>query len=186
MPLRLTGADAALDSLMPGELQHLSRLHWTPLTVALHAVAWLAPTPDANVLDIGSGVGKLCLVGALTGAAQWNGVERHGTMVVAARAAARALGVGAATCFVQADVLDVDWDPYSALYLYNPFEDEVGAGRELPYRVQARLASLRPGVRVVCYHGFGAAMPSCYELEHQEEIAGGTLAAWTCRGPRRT
>jgi SAM-dependent methyltransferase len=182
MSLRLTGADAALDLLMPPELRHLSSLHWTPLDVALRAVPWLAPTSDANVLDVGSGVGKPCLVGALTGIGTWTGVEHQRSMVLAAAEAARRIGADARARFIHADALAVDWTPFSSFYFYNPFEiPDRDDARDLPALVADRLASLRAGVRVVTYHGLGVDMPACFALDHREDACGGRLAVWTHR-----
>ncbi len=187
MPARLATADQALDLLMPRELRHLSRVHWTPVEAALRAATWLAPSPDAVVLDVGAGVGKLCLAGALAGQGTWVGVERQRALVDAANAAARLLGVSARTEFIEADALAIDWSRFSAFYFYNPFEDvTVPGARDGLRKIRARLASLRPGVRVVTFHGLGVELPAGYRLEHEEVSAGGTLAVWTQHGaPRR-
>src|SRR3954452_18195742 len=56
--------DAEFDRLFPDELRDRSYLHWTPVEVAVRAAELLAPSPRGiRVLDVGAGVGKLCLIG---------------------------------------------------------------------------------------------------------------------------
>src|SRR3569832_550400 len=81
--------DTDFDALVPLELRHLSNLHWTPANVAVRAAQLLAPEPDARVLDIGAGIGKLCIVGALATRARWAGVEHQAVLVAAAERLAR-------------------------------------------------------------------------------------------------
>ena len=61
-------SDAELDQVFPEELRERSHLHWTPVAIALRAAALLVPEParsGVRVLDVGAGVGKMCLVGAV-------------------------------------------------------------------------------------------------------------------------
>jgi SAM-dependent methyltransferase len=185
--------DRAIDALVPNELRYLSSTHWTPAEIAMRAVALLAPTPGERILDIGAGIGKLCSIGALSvHDTIWCGVEQHQPLVAAARDLARALGVTDRTTFLHGDALALDWTRYDALYLYNPFE-LTGLGlhqfvgvetfRAEVARVEARLASLPGGVRVVTLHGFGGAMPPSFELVYQEHMpqVGHDLVLWRQR-----
>jgi hypothetical protein len=75
--------------------------------------------------------------------------------------------------FIHGDATDLDWHAYDGIYLYNPFAEHLlpsaRQDRSIPYgldtyrlyveRVEYALASLRPGVRVVTYYGFGGTMP---------------------------
>jgi len=92
-PLGASTTDRAFDELVPPDLRHLSQAHWTPVDVAIRATSLLAPTRHTRVLDIGSGVGKLCAIGALSSNATWCGVERHEDLVHAARRLTRGLGI---------------------------------------------------------------------------------------------
>jgi SAM-dependent methyltransferase len=162
-------SDAALEALVPAELRHLSAVHGTGVEVARRAAAWLAPAGTRRVLDVGCGVGKLCAIGALTTDAIWTGVEQHRSLVDAAIEVARALDLSARTRFVHADALALDWSSFDALYFYNPFETQrVGLDATIA-AVQARLATLRPGTRVVTYHGLGGALPAGYRQARRED-----------------
>lgn len=173
-------------------------MHWTPVSVAIRAAALLSPSRDVRILDIGSGVGKVCAIGALSSPARWCGVERHEPFVTTARRLTRALGVADRTMFLHGDAFGIDWGDFDALYLYNPFElplfSEPGdrEAHALDYRVQVnrvqdRLAALRPGTRIVTFNGFGGVMPASYDLVYQERVpvVGLDLVLWVQRSRGR-
>jgi SAM-dependent methyltransferase len=185
--------DKAFDNLLPQELRHLSPTHWTPVDVAIRVTTLLCPTSSTRVLDIGAGIGKLCVIGALSTSSVWCGVEQHAPLVDAANRLARALGVANRTIFTHGDVFSIDWSTFDALYLYNPFEWPLGTRPTDPRRVEAvarvqdRLAAMPGGSRVVTYHGFGGVMPSSYELVYQERVpsVGLDLVLWVQRARPR-
>lgn len=182
-PRGTTSLDRSFDALAPEELQHLSRSHWTPVDVAIRAATLLCPTAETRVLDVGAGVGKLCVVGAMGGAGTWLGIEQHAPLVDASRMLARKFGVAERASFLHGDALGIDWGGFDAIYLYNPFELPVfpmtpGAPidrRVQVARVQDRLAALPARVRVVTLHGFGGVMPGSFELVYQERVPGSGL-----------
>jgi SAM-dependent methyltransferase len=173
-------SDAAFDSLLPAWIRHLSSLHWTPVTVARRAAAWLVEGGARRVLDVGAGPGKMCVVGALATAATWTGVERERALVDAAAETARTLGVGHRARFVHGDALGLDWATFDAFYFYNPFELVHEARDRLIAGVEERLSSAAPGVRVMTFHGFGGQMPANYRLATHDTIEDGALTGWIC------
>ena len=189
--------DRAFDALVPSELRHLSRVHWTPIDVAIRVATLLAPTRTTRILDIGAGVGKLCLVGAMSSAATWFGIERHQACAITAERLARDLGIADRTRFFHGDVFGLDWDEFDALYLYNPFElglfsETAGPDEPLAYLAQIacaedRLASMRTGTRVVTLNGFGGVMPASYDVVSCERVSqlGVDLVSWIQRSRRR-
>lgn len=190
----ISPTDRAFDELAPLELRHLSRRHWTPVAVVVRAAALLAPTSQMRVLDVGAGIGKLCAIGALSAEATWFGVERHGSLVVAATRLSRALGVADHATFLHGDAFSIEWTSFDALYLYNPFELEPFPSdptrHAYEHRVQVaraedRLARLAGGVRVVTFGGFGGVMPPSFQLVYQERLAGRDLVLWIQRSRAR-
>jgi predicted RNA methylase len=186
---RLAVSDAELDQVFPEELRDRSYLHWTPVDVAMRAAQLLAPTPDVRVLDVGAGTGKMCLVGALITGAMWWGIEQDPALVAAANHAAWALDLGRRTRFVQGDGSRLAWDEFDAIYFYNPFSTLMLGPDASPFvryatvqstlrRIEQRLAQLRPGTRVVTYHGFGGKLPAGYTLAVREPVGGDALELW--------
>ena len=189
-------SDVAFDQLFPSPQRDRSPVHWTPIDVARRACAMLAPTADQVVLDVGSGVGKLCLIGALTTRATWHGIERDRRMVRAANVAARQLEVADRARFEAGEVAELDWTRFDAFYLFNPFAEALGARHVDPVIrqgtyletiavVERKLSAVRIDARVVTYHGFGGELPSGFELVHREEARADELCLWIRRGRRR-
>jgi hypothetical protein len=189
-------ADAVFDALYPDELRPLSREHWTPIEVALRAASMLAPVPGQRILDVGAGVGKLCLTGALSRPAQWYGIERDRSQVRAASDAARRLGITENTFFLHGDLDSVDWRRFDGFYLYNPAGsllldaphasalERLAMVGPVVERIATRLDRVRPGTRVVTYHGFGGRMPRGYDLVESARFGEGFLNLWVKAWPR--
>ncbi len=182
--------DHQFDHLAPRELRHLSAAHWTPVRAAVRAASLLCAGKNTRVLDVGSGIGKVCAIGALSGEGLWVGVEHHPRLVESATALARSLGVARRTRFLSADAFSIDWSEFDALYFYNPFElqlsrdhDAIASPTEQIARVQQRLAALPSCTRVVTLHGFGGVMPASFDLLYHEVMPGVglDLALWIQR-----
>ncbi len=185
--------DRELDEVFPLEARRASKIHYTPVAVAAHAARLLADRPGATILDIGSGVGKFCLVAAATVRARIRGVEQRAHLVEIARGAAAKLDV--AVEFVHGTIESQDPRSVDGVYLFNPFAENLSPARdriddsvELSAERFRRdvaaterfLAAARPGTRVVTYCGFGGAMPDTYALEHRE-WHGSNLELWIKR-----
>jgi SAM-dependent methyltransferase len=188
--------DDALAALYPESMRGRASVYWTPASVAARAATLLVTGPETRVLDVGSGAGLFCIVGAaLTGAA-FVGVEQRGHLVALAEAVAARVGVARAT-FRHAALADVDTSEFDAFYFFNPFEENLWASDdqldqtvplsrrrfvedvELAGRV---LAGARDGTRVVTYHGYGGAMPPAYRLVLRERHPRSCLEVWE-KGP---
>jgi SAM-dependent methyltransferase len=189
--------DRVFDRLYPESVRRSSSIHWTPVSVALDAAAWLAPEPGARVLDVGCGPGKLCCIGAAARGGTWHGVERDPELVEAAKTAARLLRLEGVATFTAGEMDVVDWGSFDSLYFYNPFAASLFGPAPFAKRLgwsmlteqiahtEARLAELPVGTRVVTYEGFGGDMPDGYVLTHAEMLRDGRLALWVKRRTTR-
>jgi hypothetical protein len=194
---RQTVADRVFDDLYPFWAQRASNVHWTPVVVALRAATLLADRRKARLLDIGSGVGKFCIVAAAAFGARVRGIEQRAHLVgVATRAAAR---VGVDVAFDIGTLASCDPLAFNGVYLYNPyaenlcsFTDQIDETVELSearYRrdvdaTERFLAAARVGTKVVTYCGFGGRMPPEYALVLRERY-GGMLELWEKLEPTR-
>ncbi len=188
------GSDEDFDALYPARWQAVSKRYWTPVAVASLAAAWLTEDPRLGpVLDIGSGVGKFCIVGALGTGGEFVGVEQRGALVRASRASAMSAGVSARATFHHARASMELLRRHSAFYLFNPFAENLyeADGRlddrvELSDRrftedlqlVEEALSYAKLGTRVVTYHGFGGSLPSGFVLGRVERIGSDALCLW--------
>jgi len=186
--------DETFDKVYPGAVRELSRTHWTPVAVAQAAARMLVDParPPRLVLDVGSGAGKMCIIGGLTTGAVFVGVEQRRWLTEIASRAAGHLRAEATTCFLHRDALEVDWAGYDAVYLFNPFYEHIDDDARIDCRVELgthvyskcvlgtreRLTAMRAGSRVVTYHGFGASVPECFHLERTEKAGSDVLELW--------
>jgi hypothetical protein len=145
-----------------------------------------------RVLDVGAGVGKFCLVGALSMPGVFYGIEQRFHFVKTARETAARLGIPTAR-FLHGNMMAVEWQGFDGFYLYNPFAENLASvthpidttvDRDPTHFhayvrfVRERLHRARRGTRVVTYHGFGGEMPPDYRLEREEESGTERIELW--------
>ena len=185
--------DEQFDALYPSWARRPGRIHWTPVEVARRAAQLLVTHADMRVLDVGAGVGKFCMVAALTTQGLFYGIEQRRHLVELAEKTADLLGATNAR-FLVGNMTTVDWGGYEGFYLYNPFSECIPGlmdpiddtvdldgslhGRYIEF-VREQLASMRIGTRVMTYHGFGGGMPAGYERVVRERCGNGHLELWT-------
>jgi SAM-dependent methyltransferase len=185
--------DRDFDAVYPFPVRAVSRTFWTPVRVAQRAAELLVRDEGSLVLDVGSGPGKFCIIGALTTRARFTGLEHRPHLVSVARAAAERLGAARTTSFVQGNLGEIEWERFDAFYFFNPFaenvlrrhdrlDDSVELSEER-FRRDVRevywgLERARPGTRVVTYHGFGRELPPSYRSHGREGAGSDVLELW--------
>lgn len=182
--------DRTFDRVYPLDVRRSSPVYWTPVDVGMRAARLLAHQPGLRVLDVGSGVGKFCIVAAACTDASIIGVEHRRHLVDVAESAAGSLGVE--VDFRLGTLADCDPREIDGVYLFNPFsenlalaEDHLDETVELSEErfwrdiadMERFLRAASVGTRVVTYCGWGGAMPAEYRLALRE-AHGGTLELW--------
>jgi SAM-dependent methyltransferase len=185
-------SDLEFDAVYNERIRKLSAQHWTPVRVAVRAARLLTQAGASRILDVGSGVGKFCIVGALTTDAHFVGAERREDLVDIARRAASRLGVSRAT-FVRENIDAFSFEGFDGIYLYNPFFEQVSkflvqidrglerseaAFRYFARTTTAKLAAAVPPVAVVTFNGFGGQMPRAYAFRGDEPAGNDRLELW--------
>jgi SAM-dependent methyltransferase len=187
--------DVAFDHLYPEHIRKLSERFWTPIDIARRAARLFAAHNARRVLDVGAGVGKFCIVSALTADLELTGIEHREGLVAIADGILRAFSIPRVH-MRHASLEDVDLDAYDGFYLYNPF-DVVGfastewIGPTIPLkseraerdveRIEAHLAHARPGTCMVTFHGFGGTVPPGW-IHLAEETRGAAFLRLWVRG----
>jgi hypothetical protein len=188
-------SDDAFDAVYPPEIRGLSERHWTPVDVAARAANLLLGAGATRILDVGSGAGKFCVVGALSTDAEFVGVERRQHLVSIARHTATRLGATRAT-FVHADVSTFSFERFDGVYLYNPFTEQICPGLQpIDHTIEftcdayhrfieltvSKLRAMSPPAAIATFHGFGGDVPSDFFLELVEPAATDRLELWVKR-----
>jgi hypothetical protein len=185
--------DEDFDVWLPECAQWSSRRYWTQVGVAARVAQWLRARGAGSVLDIGSGVGKFCTVGALSSGLSFTGIEQREYLVDAACSLAARFGASGRARFVHGDLDSVDCTLFDALYFYNPFGENVApiASRlddsvELSRarfeadiaRANAVLRRMPVGTHLVTYNGYGGRVPESFDLVHAKPANVRLLRLW--------
>lgn len=170
--------DAAFDWLYPQRIQQLSRRHWTPVEVARKAARFLATGLGDRILDVGSGVGKFCLIGGHHyPESTFYGIEQRKELHNFARSAQRLTGVENVQ-FIHGNVTQIDFDDFDHFYFYNAFFENLAEDGHIDqdteysaslYHYYCRqmfqgLAHKPGGTRVVTFHSLEDEIPPTYQL----------------------
>ena len=115
----------------------------TPDALADRMLAMAQVRPEDQVVDLGSGDGRLVILAAKKYGARARGVEYNGELVALAQQAAKAAGVAERAQFEQADIFKVDFRAASVITLYM-----IPAVNR---RLRPILLAMRPGTRVVSH-----------------------------------
>jgi SAM-dependent methyltransferase len=183
------------DEIYPPSVRRASSIHWTPVDVAMRATKLLAVEPGATILDVGSGVGKFCIVAAaLVAGLKVRGVEHRAHFIDIAREAATKVGVE--VDFNHGTLDAQDPSTVDGIYLFNPFaenlsavddrlDDTVELSEDRYWKdvevTERFLRAARTGTRVVTYCGWGGSMPPEYELARRETRSG-NIELWIKSG----
>ncbi len=167
------------DELYPDNIRSLSRLHWTSIEIAKRAGRFLAATPGAKILDIGSGVGKFCLsAGYHHPDCNFYGVEQRGSLVGIANQVQQQLSIANVT-FIHANFTQLDYSGFDHFYYYNSFyenlideslyiDNNIDHSESLYYYYNDylyRVLKQRPqGTRLVTYQSSYERIPAAYRL----------------------
>lgn len=188
--------DVEIDAHLSPRFRRVAPRWFTPTAVAARVARVLADRGARTVLDVGSGVGKLCCVAALASDLELTGIEQRAPLVLESFHLAQRLRVADRTCFVAGTIDDLDLTAYDALYVFNSFAENLFPSAERldesvelsPSRMARDLAILEDaldqmplGGSLMTYHGFGGQIPDTFDLVHEESAGSDRLRLWTRR-----
>lgn len=189
LKLNIDVADDSFNELYPSRIKRLAARHWTPVAVAKFAAEYLADKPHKKVLDIGSGAGKFCLVGAASTNGFFYGVEQRASLIKLSKKIANQYEV-ANVEFIHSNINEISFSDYEAFYFYNSFYENIDSScpidkailpeRKLFYSyskyVKEQLEKTPIGTRLVTYWSNWEEIPDSFELEYA--VRGGLLVFW--------
>lgn len=177
LKLNVDVPDEEFDSIYPEKIQKLSKKQWSSVSIAKQAAEFLAERPGTRVLDIGSGVGKFCLIGASHTRGHFTGVEQRVDLVEISNNLAMSHNVPNVK-FIHTNITSIRFRDYDAFYFYNPFHENVALYGHIDHNIDGnshlydvytlfthtQFASLPVGTRVVTYHSPLEITPSTFKL----------------------
>lgn len=169
--------DQTFDWLFPEHFQLISKKQWTPISIAQQSAGFLA-LPGSKVLDIGSGIGKFCLIAARQHpATMFFGVEQRPELVHHANVAMEFLRLDNLE-FIHANMTQINFKAFDHFYFYNSFFENVDFIGRIDDSVETSLALYKyytqylsanldrmpQGTRLVSFQGSGKEVPENFTL----------------------
>jgi SAM-dependent methyltransferase len=181
--------DEDFNRIYPHDIRVLSSKHWSPVAVAKAASEFLIDRPGARILDVGSGAGKFCMVGAAHTKGHFTGVEQRQHLVELSEKISILHGLRRVK-YLHANITDIDFRDYTAFYFYNSFYENVNPVNKIDDTVQLdvqlydsysvymveQLSSLPSGTRFASYYTPSTVVPRSYRLV--DSLYDGLLNFW--------
>lgn len=169
--------DKEFDRIYPQHIQKLSNMHWTSIEVAKKASIFLAHKPNVKVLDIGSGVGKFCIVGALTTEGRFYGVEHRKELADISKQIASEYRIDNLK-ILHSNITDINFLDYNAFYFFNSFYENIDETRIIDLNVKVsphrykeyrdymytQLSIAPAGTRLATYYCLYSEIPPGYRI----------------------
>lgn len=170
--------DNTFNELYPDHIQALSSRHWTPVAIAKMAAEYLAEEAGKKVLDIGSGAGKFCLVGAASTKGMFYGVEQRSSLTKMSKKIADRYKI-ANVEFIHSNINEISFLDYDAFYFFNSFFENIDTTCSIDNKivrekelydiysnyVKEQLDRTPVGTRLVTYWSKWDEIPSSFDLE---------------------
>jgi hypothetical protein len=113
--------DELMDALLPDDLKAHADQHFAGCYAIKLAAAFLSESAQPKILDIGSGSGKFCQLGALLQPqSHFTGVEYRASLVNLAIEISASLSL-ANVAFLHQNVIDVSFVDFNSFFMFNPF-----------------------------------------------------------------
>jgi hypothetical protein len=177
LKLNIHVTDEQFNTIYPTGIKRLSEKHWTPVSVAKSASEFLVTGSGTRVLDIGSGAGKFCMVGAVHTDGFFTGIEQRAELVTLTQSLSRKYSLDNVE-FIHANITAINFGQYQAFYFYNSFYENIDFGNKIDDSVllnagyykaytnytRDQLALLPEGTRVATYWAADKFIPPGFKL----------------------
>ena len=177
LKLNINISDEEFNKIYHQDIRSFATRHWTPIAIAKQAAEYLVGIPGTKVLDIGSGAGKFCMVGASYTRGFFTGVEVRKYFFETSQRLLESYRFSNVK-FIQSNITKIDFKNYDAFYFFNPFHENIDSSAIIDHSVETgiylyniytnyvheQLVKKRIGTRLVTYHGQMSEIPSSYKL----------------------
>ncbi|KAF2342913.1 methyltransferase domain-containing protein [Flavobacterium tistrianum] len=181
--------DSEFNQVYPIRIKKLAARHWTPVKIAGKAAGFLVDKPGKRVLDIGSGAGKFCLVGAALTNGIFYGVEQRESLIKLSRKIAEKYKIENAE-FIHSNIMEISFLDYDAFYFFNSFQENIDLTARIDKSIDPseelynlytaylkdQLEKTPIGTKLVTYWSNCREVPKSFSLESVSY--GGVLSFW--------
>ncbi|HMU02472.1 MAG TPA: class I SAM-dependent methyltransferase [Saprospiraceae bacterium] len=169
-------SDKEFDKVFKPKIRFVSEIHFTPVEVAKSASQYLTNDNTTRILDIGSGCGKFCFVGAITTNGIFTGIELRKSF----HDESEKMGIESGLQnlhFIHANIMDISFEAYDAFYIFNPFQENISVmdriNDEIPLNralydqysayVEDQLDKKPSGTKLATYFSYRKEVPPSYQ-----------------------
>lgn len=124
LKLNISITDDDFDAIYPEKIRMLGRKHWSSVSASKLASEFLVQAPGTRVLDIGSGAGKFCMIGASNTKGHFTGVEQRLELIKLSRRISDSYRLHNVE-FLHANITSINFNDYDAFYFYNSFYENI-------------------------------------------------------------
>lgn len=170
--------DEDFNTIYPESIEPALFTHFTPVDIARRAAQYLVDRPGTKVLDIGSGAGKFCMIGAVTTEGFFVGVEQRQQLHILAKSITRKHKLSQVK-FIHANITEIDFQDYDAFYFFNSFYENIlqfdsfdetvlvekKLYEEYSNYVKEELDDMPIGTRLVTYFSAYDEVPDSYRMQ---------------------
>lgn len=189
LKLNIDVTEDDFNSIYPEKIRILARQHWTSVSVAKLASEFLVDRPGVKVLDIGSGAGKFCMIGATNTRGHFTGVEQRLELIELSRRVSDSYRIRNVK-FIHANITSIKFSDYDAFYFYNSFYENINMANRIDDAIKldiqlyhlysvyiaGQFTSLPLGTRLVTFCSPLNIIPRSFKL--QDSSRGGLLKFW--------
>jgi Methyltransferase domain len=170
--------DSEFDKIYPKKIKAVSEIHFTPVSIAKMAAAYLAENSGTKVLDVGAGAGKFCMIGAACTKGYFYGVEQRKNLCSMAKRISNHYHLDN-VAFINENIINIEFKAFDAFYFFNAFyenvsllgaiDTKIALDKQLyydySYYVRDQLAEMPIGTKLVTFHSFLKEIPDNYQVQ---------------------
>lgn len=185
--------DQEFDEILPPLYRFHSPNQWTSILVARTIAGWIQNLHGKKFIDIGCGVGKLCIVLRLLTDLKIFGIEQRPQLVKTANHIIETNRFQNIS-IIEKNLMDLNWQDYDIFYLFNPFQEHVSFSPALVIdhtinfhrdhyltytnKVYQELQRMPRNKIFITFHGYGGKIPNSWALKCSQFVEGGFLSLW--------
>ncbi len=174
--------DKDFDRIYSESIRKVAETHFTPVEIAKSAAQFLVQKEGDRILDIGSGGGKFCMVGAACTSGHFTGVEQREHLHLLAIQLLEKYQLSNLN-FLQANIKQIDFKDYQGFYFFNSFYENIlqferidetievqkTFYKDLSSYVAQQLDAQAIGTRLVTYFSSYDEVPDSYKMQFADD-----------------